>query len=199
MSDRIFNRFAQVDDVDLDEGIITVVVVPYEEPATVEVRGQLWQEVFERGAFTGIDKMSRRVPVNLEHNKSPDFYVGMARKFFPENPAGLVAELEIFGDTDRGRDTLKKAVRGGLSASVGFVVRHGDFHADPQTRARRIRRAFVDHVALVAQPAYEGARVLQVRNEDVPDIETPTLDEIINDPILQYAAERAERNWDLTR
>jgi phage head maturation protease len=188
-------RAARVDDVDFSERIITVIAVPYEQPATVEYRGQVWQELFERGAFAGIDSKQTRIPVNREHNR--ELYVGLAQSFDPEYRDGLLTSLKIF-ETDRGDETLKIAADDGLSSSIGFAVRGSDQVLDRATMTRRIKRAFiVDHISLVAQPAYAGARVLSVRSDIAPDValppmETPALDGLLADPVLQWANARLQ-------
>lgn len=189
-------RAARVDDVDFSERVITVIAVPYEEPATIEYRGEIWQEIFERSAFTGIDSKQTRIPVNREHNR--ELYVGRAQAFDPEHRSGLLAALKIF-TTDRGDETLRIAAEDGLSSSVGFAVRGSDQVLDRRTMTRRIKRAFiVDHISLVAQPAYAGAQVLSVRDVGaspdgaLPTLQTPALDEFLNDPLLQWATERTQ-------
>ena len=188
-------RAATVDDVDFSERIITVIAVPYEEPAAIEYRGEIWQEIFERSAFAGIDSKQARIPVNREHNR--ELYVGRAQEFFPERREGLVTALKIFS-TDRGDETLRIAAEDGLSSSIGFAVRGSDQVLDRRSMTRRIKRAFVvDHISLVAQPAYSGAQVLSVRDDAtspdgaLPMLKTPALDEFLSDPLLQWANERS--------
>jgi hypothetical protein len=43
-------------DVDRSARIVTVAAVLYEQPADVVFRGQVWREVFTRGAFSGIEQ-----------------------------------------------------------------------------------------------------------------------------------------------
>lgn len=189
-------RAARVDDVDFSERVITVIAVPYEEPAPVEYRGEIWQEIFERSAFDGIDSKQTRIPVNREHNR--ELYVGRAQTFYPERREGLIAALKIFS-TERGDETLRIASEDGLSSSIGFAVRGSDQVLDRRTMTRRIKRAFiVDHISLVAQPAYAGAQVLSVRDRlhspdnALPPLKTPALDEFLTDPLLQWAAQRTQ-------
>lgn len=187
-------RYAAVGNVDFAERIITVIAVPYEESATVEYRGELWQERFERGAFAGIETIQRRVPVNLFHDAKE--YVGRVGKFNPEHEAGLVAEMRIFPGADGDR-TLEVAADDGFSASIGFGVRGSDQVLDRRTMTRSIKRAFIDHVALVPSPAYEGATVLAVRGEldqimtPAAPLRTPSLDDLLSDPVFKWAIERS--------
>jgi hypothetical protein len=64
-------------------------------------------------------------------------------------------------------------------------------------KLREVLRAFLDHLALVESPAYAGAQVLAVREApsglavaEIPLPETPVLDEVLNDPLLAWAADR---------
>lgn len=176
-------RSAAVNNVDFAERLIEVMVVPYApQSATIEYRGEVWTEFFEPGALTGIDSRQRRIPVNLEHDRNQ--YVGRVESFNPDNPDGALATLKIF-DTDRGNEALRIAADDGLSSSIGFGVRGADQVLDRRKMERRIQRAFIDHVALVAQPAYEGAKVLAVRADMEADarepLKTPLLNEVLAD------------------
>jgi len=80
---------------------------------------------------------------------------------------------------------------------VGFVARGGDHVLDRRTMTRRINRAFLDHLSMVPTPAYEGARVLAMRDQgpmvsarDLPRLDTPALDDYLSDPLTQWANER---------
>jgi phage head maturation protease len=117
-------------------------------------------------------------------------------RFHPNRDEGLVAEVRI-GQTPLGDETLQLASEDMLSASIGFGVRNSDQVLDRSARERRIRRAYLDHLSFVESPAYDGARVLSVRDGvDSADIAlspipaTPGLDQFISDDILRWAAER---------
>jgi phage head maturation protease len=70
-----------------------------------------------------------------------------------------------------------------LSVSVGFGVNGSDQVLDRPYR--RIKRAFLDHLAFVESPAYASAQVLAVRGDeetlakDLPKLVTPNLDEVL--------------------
>ena len=51
---------AEVADVNVKQRIITVIAVPYEQPAQIHYRGEMWDEVFSRTAFSGIEKRPAR-------------------------------------------------------------------------------------------------------------------------------------------
>lgn len=187
-------RTANVDNVDLDQRIITVIAVPYEQETEIMYRQEIWKEVFTRTAFNGLDPETRRIPVNREHN--PEHLVGKVIETHPDHNDGLITDVKI-SHTDRGDETLELARDGVLSASAGFMVkRPADQSLDRRSMTRRIRRAFLDHVALVGAPAYEGAKVLAFRNStDSPEAQlsplvTPKLDGFLNDPVFQWACAR---------
>jgi HK97 family phage prohead protease len=187
-------RTATATNVDFAHRLITVIAVPYEQPAEVPYRGETWKEVFERGSFDGIEKRPNRVRSNRDHDRSRT--VGKVVRFHPNRDEGLVAEVRI-GQTPLGDETLQLASEDMLSASIGFGVRNSDQVLDRSARERRIRRAYLDHLSFVESPAYDGARVLSVRDGvDSADIAlspipaTPGLDQFISDDILRWAAER---------
>ena len=186
----------QVDGVNFDERVITVIAVPYEQPTQVEYRSELWSEVFERGALDDVASAPHRVRANRDHNKSRT--VGKAVQFYPERPEGLVAEIRI-AQTPLGDETLALAAEDCLSCSIGFGVRASDQLLDRRSMTRRIKKAYLDHISFVESPAYDGAAVLSVRDNSGGDaatlapLSTPNLDEFTADPILRWAAERLNK------
>jgi HK97 family phage prohead protease len=173
-------RHAVLTEVRFPQRIIEVVAVPYDEPAIVEYDRELWYESFERGSFAGIEEYASRVPVNRDHDLSE--VVGKAVSFQPDREEGLVGEIRI-ASTARGEDTLTLASENMLSVSIGFASPLRDQVFDRPTRRRRIKKAFLDHLAFVAAAAYQGAGVLAVRTRqnagDVSPVETPNLDEVL--------------------
>jgi len=174
-------RDALVSAVNFAQRVIEMIAVPYEQEAVVEYRGQLWKESFERGAFDGIEKRPNRVRANRDHDKSRT--VGKVINFHPSREEGLVAEVRI-APTPLGDETLTLADEDMLSVSAGFGVRGSDQVLNKPFR--RIKRAFLDHIAFVEAPAYEGALVLAVRDDDtpinaatLPPLVTPNLDEVL--------------------
>lgn len=174
-------RDATVTEVDFTQRLIQMVAVPYDEEATIEYRGELWQESFERGAFDGVEKRDKPIRANRGHDKERT--VGKAVNLWPSRPEGLVAEVRI-GRTALGDETLALAEEDMLSVSAGFGVRGSDQILNRPYR--RIKRAFLDHLAFVETGAYDGARVLSVRSSDeppsaadLPKLVTPNLDEVL--------------------
>lgn len=184
------SRAATVEGVDFPQRMIGVLAVPYEQEAVVEYRGEFWNESFDRGAFDGIEKRPSRVKAFRDHaagahlqGTSTSGLVGRVVSFAPERPEGLVGQVKI-ARTPLGDETLSLADEGILGVSIGFGVRGSDQVLDRTQHRRRIRRAFVDHLAFPDNGAYDGAQVIDVRRErpqaiDLPKLETPRLDEIV--------------------
>jgi phage head maturation protease len=198
----IEERAARLANVDFGERILTLVAVPYEQPTPVEYRGEVWREVFSRTAFNGFDPTRhRRIPVSavlrapaFDHNDG--HLVGKVTSVYPERTEGLVLDVRI-SSTPAGDETLQLAHDDALSPSVGFVARGGDHVLERRTMTRRINRAFLDHLSMVPTPAYEGARVLGMRDQgppisarDLPRLHTPELDDYLSDPLTQWASDR---------
>ena len=174
-------RDAPVVGVNFAERTVELVVVPYEEEAVIEYRGELWTETFLRGAFDGVEKRTDRIPANRDHDHTR--LTGRAVALHPSRVEGLVGEVRM-ADTPLGNETLELAHEDMVSGSAGFGVRGSDQILDRPYR--KIKRAFLDHIAFVAAPAYAGARVLAVRGEDgprsaadLPKLVTPNLDEVL--------------------
>lgn len=186
------NNISTVADVKFVERIVTVVAVPYDSPAFIPYRGDVWTEMFERGAFNASIKHMPpgRIRANRDHDRS--LTVGKAVKFWPDRDEGLVADIYV-SDTERGRETLQLAADDCLSASIGFGIRKGGQKLDPVTKTRRVTDAFLDHISFVESPAYENANVLQVRSTEVDQVwhsATPNLDQSIaeNEAILRWTS-----------
>jgi HK97 family phage prohead protease len=174
-------RNAPLVGVNFAERTVELVVVPYEEEAMIEYRGEMWRETFLRGAFDGVESRTDRIPANRDHDHTR--LTGRAIALHPSRIEGLVGEIRM-ADTPLGNETLELAHEDMVSGSAGFGVRGSDQILDRPYR--RIKRAFLDHIAFVAAPAYQGARVLAVRDEeeprsaaDLPKLVTPNLDDVL--------------------
>jgi phage head maturation protease len=168
-------RSSSVASVNFAQRIIEFIAVPYEEEALVEYRGELWKESFVRGAWDGIEKQPNRVKANRDHDGQRT--VGKIINFWPSRLEGLVGAARIV-QTPLGDETLALADEDCLGASVGFAVAGSDQELDRANRRRRIKKAFMDHLAFVPDPAYVGAGVLSVRRAGAPAA-TPALDELV--------------------
>lgn len=192
----IEHRYAGVKVQGVNDRIITVVAVPYEQPALVEYRSEMWNELFERGAFDNVVGAPHRVRVNRDHDKQRT--VGKCMQFWADRQEGLVAEVRI-AKTPLGDETLALAEDDCLSASVGFGVLPTDQILDRATRTRRIKNAYLDHLSFVESPAYAGAQVLSVRDNlggdaaKLEPLQTPILDRFIGDDVFRWASERLNK------
>lgn len=195
MNEIFVRNDATLSDVDVKQRIIELIAVPWDEEATVPWRGEMWREVFRRGAFDGIEDHAGRIRVNREHVRGDT--VGKAVNLDPSAPVGLLARVKI-AQTLRGDETLQLAAEDMLSASIGYFVKEPrDVTINKRTKMREVVRAFLDHLGLVESPAYVGAQVLAVREApsglavaETPLPSTPVLDDAMNDPLFAWAAER---------
>lgn len=154
-------RSAQVIDVRHPDRTIEIIVAPYEQEVPVLRRGEWITETIARGAFDGVELRANRVKVNRDHDLSRT--IGRAVALHPSREEGLVGELRISRTPD-GNEALELAADGVLDASVAFApMRDGEQYSEHRSR-RRITRAFLGHIALVPDPAYDGATVLDVRS-----------------------------------
>jgi HK97 family phage prohead protease len=180
-----FRTAVEVTDVRYPERIVDVLAVPYETPTDVEYRGRIVSETIARGAFAAAAAHPRKRPVYREHNY--DRQCGIIRHLVDGRDA-LRAELKIMRGP-AGDETLDMCDDGMLDASIGFAPKVGCEKWTPDRRARTITDAYLEHIALVAIPAYADARVLAVRHrrpEPAATVPTPNLDQI-------HAAELAAR------
>lgn len=209
----IETREADVTAVNYGQRIVTLIAAPYEQPAMITIQGEPWQETFERGAWDTLRNMRpTRYRANRGHDKNRT--VGKVVNLWPDRPEGLVAEIRL-SQTPLGNETLELAKDDCLSASVGFGVMPSGEVRDRTARTRRITTAYLDHIAFVESPAYDGASVLGVRANELtqtdqhlkllagllalvkegatPALErraTPNLDQFAADDMFRWAAER---------
>ena len=173
-------RAAVVDDVDFANREITFIAVPYNETAIVEYRGQLLEEHVEPGAFVGIDTSANDVTINRDHD--PKRVVGIVTGYDTMDERGLVTTVKI-SRTPLGDETLALASDKILKASVGMLVRRSDQVI--QNGKRAIKRAYLDHIGMLPNPAYKGAAVLSVRQAQSTDLAvadapgTPNMDAVL--------------------
>jgi HK97 family phage prohead protease len=183
-------------DIDFKERIIDVIAVPWDSAARVFWRGEFWTEVFERSAFKGIEAAAGRVRVNREHRKGDT--VGKIIEFNPNHEKGLFARVKI-ALGPKGDEVLNLAKDDMISASIGYGTRKTtDVIVDKNSMTRRVMNAFLDHLSMVEDPAYEDARVLAVRGDDASGVRvadrplpaTPILDEFMSDPVFARIIQR---------
>ena len=189
-------RTATVDNVDFKDRIITVIACPYEQPTQVVYHNEPWNEVVSRSAFAGIQRKNN-IRVNREHDRV--LTVGKVTGYFPDRAEGLVIDTYI-ARTPLGQETLELARDGMLDGSVGMKVATSDQMLDRRNRVRRINKAFLDHFAFTADPAYEGAQVLSVRasaegSHQVVSRTLPSIAEFYTDPMFQWADRRLQNRF----
>jgi HK97 family phage prohead protease len=161
--------------VSFPERTIELVVMPYETEALVPYGARMVKEIVSRGAFNGIERRSNRIRVNRDH--VAERTVGRAVALHPSREEGLVGVIRI-ARTDLGDETLALADEQCLDASAGFLPFPGGEVWEERARVR-IRKAWLGHIALTPDPAYESAQVLAVRKEQEADgvpVPTPNLD-----------------------
>lgn len=188
-------RNSTLTDVDTKLRLIDLIAVPWDQETEVMWRGEKWREVFARSSFKGIEEHAGRIRVNREHQIGDT--VGKVVHLDNDNDLGLLARVKI-AQTPRGDETLALAEEDMISASVGYRVKSpSDVQINRRSKLRTVLRGFLDHLAMVEAPAYAGAQVLAVRAEpsglsvvESPLPATPSLDELMNDPLLVWAAER---------
>ena len=162
-------RTATVEAISYPERVVDLLVAPYDEWTPVEYRGRVVEESFAPGAFGAIRNRARKFLVNMEHD--PTRWVGTVLDLDGANERGLRASVKIRRNPE-GDQVLDDCADGLLGASIGMAV-------DPTTgqtidaARRRIHKAYLDHVALTATPAYVGAEVLEVRTAPVVELALP--------------------------
>jgi phage head maturation protease len=186
---------ASLADVDVKQRIIDLIAVPWNQVAMVPWRGEMWAEMFRRGAFDGLEDHAGRIRVNRQHIEGDT--VGKVIELEPSAGVGMLGRVRI-AKTLRGDETLQLAEEDMLSPSIGYYVKlPSDVNVDKRNKTREVMRAFLQHLSLVETPAYEGAQVLAVREApsgltvaETPLPATPALDAAMHDPVLVWARER---------
>jgi HK97 family phage prohead protease len=168
-------RAARTGAVDFDERTIEVIAAPYGEEIEVESNGKIMREVFEPGAFNDIDPAMSQISVNRDHSyeRTIGKIIDLA-----DDPRGAVALAKI-SNTPLGDETLRLADDGILRASVGAGVNRSGMEIVNGLR-RIFRVALLDHIALLPNAAYKGAKVLAVRSSvETEDLEMPNLESVL--------------------
>jgi uncharacterized protein len=168
-------RSATVTGVSFPDRTIEMIVAPYEEETLAEWKGRMVKEIFARGAFEGIQRRANRIKVYRDHFDTQTV-VGRAVELHPSREEGLVADVKI-SNTPLGDETLTLADDGVLGASAGYLPLPGGEKWLTRSSVR-IVKGWLGHIALVPEPAYEGARVLAVRSKPEQKPATPNLDQV---------------------
>jgi HK97 family phage prohead protease len=189
----ILNRAATVQDVDTRQRLIDVLAVPWDEPGQVFWRGEVWNEVFHRGAFDGVQERTGRIRVNREHTKGAT--VGKIVALDPKAENGLTAQVKIV-KSPAGDEIMALADEDATSVSIGYRAnKPSDVQLDKPAKTRHVHAAFLDHLSFVEDPTWDSAQVLSVREgpnglavADGPLPLTPALDAILSDDVIGWAA-----------
>jgi phage head maturation protease len=196
LSEILLRNDGTLTDVDRKLRLLELIAVPWNQPAQVFWRDDIWTEVFERGSFDGIEARAGEIRVNREHVKGNT--VGKIIEFDPGHVDGLFARVKVVRGP-KGDEVLDLAEDDMISPSVGYrAQKPSDVRLDKQAMSRTVLNAFLDHLGMVEDPAFKGARVLAVRGEpsgltdtdEGPLPATPLLDEFTNDPTLLWARDR---------
>ena len=195
MSEILTRSDGEFADIDFKHRMIELIAVPWEKEARVFWRGDFWTEVFERGAFDGVESRAGQVRANREHRKGDT--VGKVVHFDPGDERGLFVRLKVVKGP-KGDELLYLAEEDMVSASIGYRANKGsDTLLDKQNMTRRVRNAFLDHLGMVEDPAFKEARVLAVREDEASEMaadgplpETPVLDKMLSDPIISWVMQR---------
>ena len=150
--------------VDVEEGVLEGIVVPYDE--TSFMAGDGAGERVLRGAFTkSAREQAGRLKLFRDHDHARP--VGVARRINVRHPDGLWAEFKL-GDGDRYADVRDELSQGLLTdLSMGFRSVQERRGTDG---AREITEAQLFEVSLVPIGAYPGARVLALRGATAQDL-----------------------------
>lgn len=157
----LFRAAGTITDVRFPEREIEVIAHPYNEEAIVPWSdGRIVSEVCEPGAYDGIQRRAERIYICRDHNRERT--VGKTMSLHPERDEGLVARMRM-SKTALAEETLELAADGVLHASVAYKPLPGGEKWSRDRRQVRLTRCWLYHIALVPEPAYDGANVLAVR------------------------------------
>jgi HK97 family phage prohead protease len=195
-SGRVEYRAVQLGEVSFPERTVELMVIPYETPTVLNHQGRVIEEIVSRGAFGKIQQRAGgRIKVNRDHD--PQRPLGYVKNLYPNRDDGLVAKLFI-SKTDAGEEALTLADDRVLDCSAGFGLLYGkDGRVRPDAEVwetqnrRRLNHVWLDHVALVSNPAYPTAQVLSVRSDDpvAQPVGSPNLQQLREQELeARYAA-----------
>jgi HK97 family phage prohead protease len=146
--------------------------MPAETPAMIHERTRSYSEVFSHGAFAGAESHPERVKLNRDHQR--DRLLGKATALNPWAEEGLTGTVKLarIRDADEALELISLDM---LGVSAAFAVDPTAGSMESRGNHRRIRRAILDHVSLVAEAAYPTAAVTAVRRRSA----TPRLDAVL--------------------
>lgn len=177
-----------------DGRTLDVRIVPYNE--FVEVGDPPWQpeviyrEAFLPGAFDHQMRAPNRVVMDVEHegfklNKGFESWIGRATHLRSE-PDGFYGTFRVFDGPlgDKALELVREDVLGAVSMEFDALRSIGR----PGDGMVRRAKAHLDKVALLRQGAYDGARVLAMREQPVTVAEDDLAQPLPEDTIRKLRA-----------
>ncbi len=154
---------------DSDGRTLEGLCVPYNVPTQVDDGQGPYHEMFVKGAFGRAVKAPNRVYLNFEHKPGISNVLGHGVTF-EERDDGLYGSLEI--DPGPDGEKARRLYRQGVlsSLSVEFKPMSKPKNVDGVVRRTAVH---LDAVALCRQGAYEGAKVLAIRDDPVIPLPQP--------------------------
>jgi HK97 family phage prohead protease len=158
---RVEVRSAVAVDVSRSRRELDLIVAPAESPTAIRDRSGTYVETFAHGCFAGCENNPGKVKVNRDHERTRT--VGKMLKLNPWDEPGLTgtAKLSRTALADEALALIEDDV---LAVSAGFAISPGGDEWKGSSQ-RRVRRAVLDHVALVPSAAYEAATVTAMRSD----------------------------------
>ena len=150
-----------------DGRTIDVRIVPYGEPAIVDDGRGPYKEEFVDGAFDAQLNAARHVYLNFQHERGIRSIVGkgVSLHSMPDALYGTFRALED-EDGDKALTLVREEVLS--SVSIEFKAKKGGSIRTAEGVVRRVK-AHLDAVALCRVGAYGGAKVLAVREGEIPE------------------------------
>ncbi len=152
-----------------DGRTLDVLAVPFDRPTNVGP----YVETFKRGAFAKtITERPEKVKLLALHEER-SLPLGAA-KVLREDAEGLFASMRV-SKTRAGDEALELIADGALdSVSIGFVPVRSEWSRDRTAVERREVKLL--EISLVAYPAYDDAKVLALREQEmIPEPVTSTM------------------------
>lgn len=151
-----------------DGRTVVGVCVPYDDPTEIREAGRSFTEVFRRGAFerTIAERGAAKVKFLAQHD-SRSLPLGRAT-VLREDATGLYGEFRV-SKTQAGDEALELIRDGALDAlSIGFTPVRDRWNTG-RTLVERVEAKLAE-VSAVSFPAYAGAAIVGVRQQDVPPL-----------------------------
>jgi len=147
-----------------DGRTIVGLCAPYDRVATVSDGGLPYQEVIRNGAFRRSTKAPHRTLLNYEHRTDLGNVIGPATELV-ERDDGLYGTFRVLPGAlgDHALEVIRSGACTGLSVSAALHPQ-GSRLVDGVVERNLL---ILDHVAVTASPAYDGAEVIALRSGQV--------------------------------